>query len=472
MHVTLDAPQASKWIFQYWQKSRKSKRTSQYHTQWQLRAVLDQMLEYGIIQECNEPSLFCSNLLVTKKKDGKSIRVLLDGRLLNNYMQRLLVNLVTHPEIYAQLVGKVWLTVADLSDSFLQMMLKAECQALTTFYCKTHGKRYCFTRCPQGLKNSPLHLKLLLDKLLGDMAQNVIHYADNIMNTTDGTFKEHMEKVGQVLGRLKKGNIKIRPQKISVAKNTVDFLGVVWQNGKISIPEAKLLSFTELPSPTTTKKDKRSSGNDWILPKIHTTLRAPSKTSWWPGTSPPKTIQVDKWTRDVLQIPHRTCKKACNAIPAGPIQTILRANRRIRFLLSRKSLPERRRRRRENPCMRLKNVHQNGTRIQHSQKRGPGTTIHPQDNGLLPEVCSQNYPPRGHPSHSIPKNVPRINRNSPTILNGTFTIWLQNPPRQRRRQQNFWHPQQTSPGYWSAQRRDESGKTNVRTANRGTPKQT
>jgi hypothetical protein len=29
------------------------------------------------------------------------------------------------------------------------------------------------------------------------------------MIATDGTFKEHMEKVGQVLGRLKKGNIKI-----------------------------------------------------------------------------------------------------------------------------------------------------------------------------------------------------------------------------------------------------------------------
>jgi hypothetical protein len=49
------------------------------------------------------------------------------------------------------------------------------------------------------------------------------------MIATDGTFKEHMEKVGQVLGRLKKGNIKIRHQKISVAKDTVDFLGVVWQ---------------------------------------------------------------------------------------------------------------------------------------------------------------------------------------------------------------------------------------------------
>ena len=93
-------------------------------------------------------SQFCSNLLVTKKKDGKSIRVLLDGRLLNHHMQRLPVNLVTHPEIYTQLVKKVWLTVADLSDSFFQMMLKAECQALTAFYSEAHGKLYCFTRFP------------------------------------------------------------------------------------------------------------------------------------------------------------------------------------------------------------------------------------------------------------------------------------------------------------------------------------
>ncbi len=94
------------------------------------------------------------------------------------------------------------------------MMLKAECQALTAFYSEAHGKRYCFTRCPQGLKNSPLHLKLLLDTILGDMAQDVIHYADDIMIATDGTFEEHMEKVGQVLGRLKKGNIKSGPKRL------------------------------------------------------------------------------------------------------------------------------------------------------------------------------------------------------------------------------------------------------------------
>ena len=221
----------------------------------QLRAVLDQMIQFGIIRECDEPSLFCSNLLVTRKKDG-SIRVLLDGRLLNHYMQRLPVNLVSHAELYYHLVQKRWVTVMDLSDSFFQMMLKEECQPLTAFFSEAHGKRYCYTRCPQGLKNSPLHLKLLLDHTLGDMALDVIHYADDIMIATDGSLEEHIEKVGQVLERLTKANIKIRPSKINIAKDTVEFLGVVWNKNKISIPRAKLLAFQELPSPTTPRKAK------------------------------------------------------------------------------------------------------------------------------------------------------------------------------------------------------------------------
>jgi hypothetical protein len=45
--------------------------------------ILDQMLKYGILRECPEPSNFVSNLLVTKKCNG-DIRILLNGRLLNN----------------------------------------------------------------------------------------------------------------------------------------------------------------------------------------------------------------------------------------------------------------------------------------------------------------------------------------------------------------------------------------------------
>jgi hypothetical protein len=33
-----------------------------------IRKFLDQMLEYGILKECPEPSNFVSNLLITKKQ--------------------------------------------------------------------------------------------------------------------------------------------------------------------------------------------------------------------------------------------------------------------------------------------------------------------------------------------------------------------------------------------------------------------
>ena len=222
----------------------------------QVREILDQYVERGIIRECDEPSSFCSNILIVKKKDGKSIRLLLDGRLLNSYTQRLPTNLVTQMELLAHLVNKTWVTTIDLSDAFYQIELDPESQPLTAFYSEAHGKRYCFMRCPQGLRNSPLHLKLVMDRLFSHMANDVIHYADDIMIATNGTLTEHLDKVAEVFKKLEEGNIKIRPQKVNIARDTVEFIGVVWQKNQISIPEARILSFKNLPTPTTPKKLK------------------------------------------------------------------------------------------------------------------------------------------------------------------------------------------------------------------------
>ena len=107
------------------------------------------------------------------------------------------------------------------------MMLHADSQPLTAFYSEAHGKRFCFKQCPQGLLNSPLHLKLLMDKLSGDMANEVIHYADNILIATNGTVAHHFKIVEKVLHRLIKGNIKIRPTKVNLCQKNFEFLGIV-----------------------------------------------------------------------------------------------------------------------------------------------------------------------------------------------------------------------------------------------------
>ena len=127
----------------------------------------------------------------------------------------------------SHLVGAKKVTTIDLSDAFFQMMLHADSQPLTAFYSEAHGKRFCFKQCPQGLRNSPLHLKLLMDKLFGDMANEVIHYADNILIATNGTVAHHLKIVEKVLHRLIKGNIKIRPTKVNLCQKNFEFLGIV-----------------------------------------------------------------------------------------------------------------------------------------------------------------------------------------------------------------------------------------------------
>jgi hypothetical protein len=225
-------------------------------TRGPMKEILDQMEKYGIIRECDEPSLFVSNILVIEKKDKNQLRLLLDGRLLNENTVKYPTSLVTQPEVFAHLHNRKWVSNADVSHSFFQVPISSKSQPYTAFFSQAHGKRYCFQRCPQGLKNSPLYLKLLMDKLLGCMAHYVLHYADDILIATDRDLTHHIEVVGEVLRKLEEGGIKIRPKKLHLATDSIEFLGVKWQLGKLHIPKARVLAFKNYPKPTTAKQTK------------------------------------------------------------------------------------------------------------------------------------------------------------------------------------------------------------------------
>ena len=221
----------------------------------EFRKAMDQMIEYGIVRPCNDASLFCSNLLVTRRKNGQ-LRILLDGRLLNNATIRMPMNLSTSLEMFSMLSQKKYVSVMDMSHSFFQIPLSAEAQPMTAFYSQAHGRRFCFTRAPQGLKNSPLYLKLLLDDTLGPLSEYVISYADDIMIATDSTMKHHIDTVARALQLLHERGLKMRPSKINLATPTIEFLGIVWERNQLKVPEAKLLAFKDYPVPTSPKKVK------------------------------------------------------------------------------------------------------------------------------------------------------------------------------------------------------------------------
>ncbi len=164
--------------------------------------------------------------------------------------------MVSSQEIKLFLTNKDWITTLDVSHAFYQIPLSARSQPLTAFYSEAHGRRYCFTRAPQGLKNSPLHLKLLMDTLFGHMCDVVIHYADDIMIATKGTFEEHMKAVAEIFSQMEKANLLINPKKVFLAQQCIEFLGIVWKRGSLHIPDAKLSAFKAYPLPTTPKKEQ------------------------------------------------------------------------------------------------------------------------------------------------------------------------------------------------------------------------
>jgi hypothetical protein len=183
--------------------------------------------------------------------------MLLDGRLINNATIRLPISYPTQLEILNHLSGSDHVTTMDISQAFFQLMLSEKAQPLTAFWSEAHGRRYCFKRAPQGLKNSPLYLKLLMDKLLGHLSQYVLHYVDDILIATNGSMYDHIKIVGQVLEALQEGGIKLWPDKINLATKTIEFIGIVWDRGVLNIPEHKLNAFRKLQKPTTPKQARQ-----------------------------------------------------------------------------------------------------------------------------------------------------------------------------------------------------------------------
>jgi hypothetical protein len=87
------------------------------------RQILDQMLKFDIIRECNKPPWFCSNLLATKKKKEKSkICMLLDGRLIENATIRLPICYPTQLEILNHLSGRDHVTTMDISQVLMKIL--------------------------------------------------------------------------------------------------------------------------------------------------------------------------------------------------------------------------------------------------------------------------------------------------------------------------------------------------------------
>jgi hypothetical protein len=220
----------------------------------QVDTIIQDMVKYGILRDCsNEATPIISNLLTTRKRDN-SIRILLDMRVLNSNCLKLPVVMGNYNELFDKTRGAKFITKFDISNAFFQIPLRFDKQAFTSFF-DSNRNRYCFTRCPQGFKNSPSYMEAMMRVILHDIP-DAFSYCDDIVLATNGTFREHLAQIEKVLQAILKANLKLKPQKIEIAKENVNILGFIWNNGAISIPKAKCQAIKDFPVPKTQKQIK------------------------------------------------------------------------------------------------------------------------------------------------------------------------------------------------------------------------
>ena len=140
----------------------------------------------------------------------------------------------------------------DLMSGYWQVGMDPESQPKTAF-C-SHSGLYEFTVMPFSLCNAPATFQRLMETVLAGLARDKCFvYLDDIL-VVGKNFEEHLCNLQEVLGRLRKAGLHLKPAKCHLAKREVAYLGYKVSNRGITADPSKVKSVKEFPIPENVKQ--------------------------------------------------------------------------------------------------------------------------------------------------------------------------------------------------------------------------
>ena len=121
--------------------------------------------------------------------------------------------------------------------------------------------RYSLNRnpCSMGLINSPDIFQEKMSTLM-DGLEFVRTYLDDCIWLTSGTWEDHLEKLEQVLVRLKSAGLKVNAQKSFFGQSQLEYLGYWVTRDGIQLLAKKVQAIRDLMTPKTRKELQRFIG--------------------------------------------------------------------------------------------------------------------------------------------------------------------------------------------------------------------
>lgn len=124
-----------------------------------------------------EPAGWVSNIVLVEKPN-KQLRICLDPKALNEYIQDNLYEIPSFEDIRSKCVNKKVFSVFDLKDGYCQIKLNAKSKKMCT--CSTPFGCYRFKRLPFGIRIATEANKMLMEKVLSGI-NGLIIYIDDLL---------------------------------------------------------------------------------------------------------------------------------------------------------------------------------------------------------------------------------------------------------------------------------------------------
>lgn len=205
---------------------------------------LQRMERLGVISKIQEPTDWCSGMVVVPKSNGK-VRICVDLTKLNECVQRERHPLPAVDQVLAQLAGAKVMTKLDANAGFWQIPLSEESSRLTTFI--TPFGRYRFHRLPFGISSAPEHFQRRMSEILAGIP-NVVCMMDDVLVYGE-TLEEHDKHLREVLTRLQKAGMTLNNDKCKFAQTSLQFLGHVIDSSGVRPDPDKIQAIEEFKQP-------------------------------------------------------------------------------------------------------------------------------------------------------------------------------------------------------------------------------
>jgi len=205
--------------------------------------IIGEWKQHGVVVETDSP--YASPVILVKQ--GAKNRLCVDYRKLNKQVLRHNFPLPDLQEQVESLRNGNYFVQLDLATGYLQVPLSEAAQTKTAFI--TPDDTGQFTRMPFGLAGAPGEFTRLMRKVLGNLRDKVVkNYLDDwVIDAVD--WSDMLNKLTMVLERLKEANLTLRPSKCLFGARSIEFLGFVVGEGKISPGKDKSKAIEEFPTP-------------------------------------------------------------------------------------------------------------------------------------------------------------------------------------------------------------------------------